>query len=39
MHMPFALVKTHFADVPVNVGETCWLERFSGTKKSTKLLC
>lgn len=32
MHMPFALVKTHFAAAPVKVGETCWLERFSGTK-------
>lgn len=39
MYMPFALLKTHFADVLVKADETCWLERFSGTKKSTKLLC
>lgn len=39
MHMPFALVKTHFAAVHVKVGETCSLERYNGTKKSAKLLC
>lgn len=38
MHMPSALVKTSFADMPASVGETCLFERFSETEKPTKLL-